>query len=284
MQRDREPVALGQAFYPFREGGSKVQIALVPTGQAIPIDFRVQPVNHPSLSNAGYFECVGAQLLHPLALTTKQVDGSKVYLDPASRLDLSIQIPGMLNITGKIRPGLYEERKMEWWYYDASLWLPRLKTTNFLPPPLPLLATPGFLGSDPNYRVGESYGGKLLVKDDPGALADIKVTFSLTDQVALPRVLAAKRELWENVWNSFGWERLYGSVPEKGLVNILDSGILDPEVTDVILRLIGTEPTRAAEELIIQAEVVRTSAQRWAVRRRSQLYRIFREQEDSFRM
>lgn len=105
----------------------------------------------------------------------------------------------MPTIFGKIRQGLYEERRMEWCYYDASLWMPRLKTQHFLPPLLPALATPGFLGSDSDYKAGESYGGKLVVRNEPDALADIKVEFSLTNLATLPRVLAAKRRIWEQL-------------------------------------------------------------------------------------
>lgn len=285
---DRELATLGQAFYPFREGNNRIQIALVPNAQPIPIDFKIQPVNHSSLNNAGFLVCEGTQLLHPLALTIKQVDGSQVYLDPSSRLDLAIQIPEMPVITGKIRHGLYEERKLGWWYYDPSLLTPRLKTQHFLPPPLPALATPGFLGSDSHYRVGESFGGKLVVNNCLEALADIEVKFSLTDLATLPKILAAKRELWEDAWNNFNWERFYGSTPEKGLVkmyeSLANSGFLDPQIAEAILQTIGIEPSRSAEELIAQAEEVRASAQRWIIKRRAKLYKIFREQEDRFRM
>lgn len=277
VQIDRESVTLEQSFYPFREGNDKLQISLVPNGPQFPIDFKVQPVDHPSLPNAGYFECIGAQLLHPLALTTR----NGIYLDPSSRLDLSVQIPGMPKLTGKIRPGLYEERKLEWWYYDPSLWMPRLKTPHFLPPPLPILATPGFLGPDPSYKAGEAYGGKLIIKNDPEALSAIKVEFSLTDPDTLPRLLAAKRKIWEDVWNNFAWERL---LPEKGLIQVLDSGILDQKTADIIMQLIGTEGSRSADELIAQADMMQTSAYRWALRRKAESYRLFREQEDRFRM
>lgn len=288
MIKDREPINLGQPFHPFIEGNNQIAIQLAPNGPFLPIDFKVTPIQHSSLAGAGFFECVGATLLHPLALTTKEVNGDKVYLDPARRLDLSVQTPGMPVAKGKIRAGLYEERRLEWWFYDPSLWMPRLKTPHFLPPTLPVLATPGFLGEDPNYRLGESYGGKFVVSNTPEDLANIEIKFSLTDLAALPKILEAKRQLWRYVADRFNWGVVFGDTPEKGLVRawetLADSGLLEAGLTDKILQLIGTVPSRSADELIAQAEEFRVSAQRWALRKRAQLSRIFREQEDSFRM
>lgn len=246
MIKDREPVNLGQPFNPFIEGFNKVQILLIPNGPQFPIDFRIQEVD-----------------------------------DPVSRLDLSVQIPGMPKLTGKIRQGIYEQRELDWWFYDPSLWMARLKTPHFLPPPLPVLATPGFLGPDPNYRAGEAYGGKLVIENTPEALANIKVGFSLTDPDALPRLLAAKREIWQDIWNNFAWGRY---LPEKMLIRMLDSGILDQGTADVMLGLMGGEPARTTDELLAQAEAMRVSAYRWAVRKKVESYRLLREQEDRFRM